>query len=131
MCKCVDIFGGWWKELLYMNSLSLSLVIFFGMGYFFLTRFVGVWRNFFKYASFLFFFSTCFVGMWHTFFGYASFIYFCIAHTFFMITLERDSHGTTWSFICGWMDGCTCYLPSVEVWHVSGCVRDLDHGRMK
>ena len=81
----------------------------FGMGYIFffslsfsLTHLVGVWHTFFGYASFLFF-LTCLVGMWHTFFGYASFISFCIAPYIMMITLERDKHGTSWSFIYGWI----------------------------
>ena len=100
MCKCVDIFfGGWWMKLLHM--ISLSLVIFL------------VW------AIFFFFFLSCLGDMWHIFFGYASFFYMswghvayllwvCIFYFFLyspyimMITLERDKHGTTWSFICGW-----------------------------
>ena len=41
MCKCVDIFGGWWMKLLYMNSLSLVYIyIFFGMGYIFFYFFI-------------------------------------------------------------------------------------------
>ena len=62
----------------------------FGMGYIFL----------FLSLSFL----THLVGMWHTFFGFASFISFCIALYIMMITLERDKHGISWSFICGWME---------------------------
>ena len=38
-------------------------------------------------------------------------LWVCIFYFFFlyspyiiMITLQRDRHGTTWSFICGWMD---------------------------
>ena len=49
------------------------------------------------------FFLTCLVGMWHTFFGYASFYFFLYSPYIMMITFERDKHGTSWSFICGWM----------------------------
>ena len=49
------------------------------------------------------FFLTHLVGVWHTFFGYASFFLFLYSPYILMITLERNSHGTTWSFICGWM----------------------------
>ena len=56
---CGYIFGGWWMKLLYMNS--LSLVIFFWYGLYFLL---------------FLFFSTRLVCMWHTFFRYASFISF-------------------------------------------------------
>ena len=48
MCKCGDIFGGWWMKLLYMNSLS--------------PRHVGVWHTFFGYTYFV---SFCIA---HTFF---------------------------------------------------------------
>ena len=58
-----------------------------------------VWAIF----SFSLFFLTCLVGMWHTFFGYASFYFFLYSSYIMMITLERDKHGTSWSFICGWM----------------------------
>ena len=32
------------------------------------------------------------------------FYFFLYSTYIIMITLERDKHGTTWSFICGWMD---------------------------
>ena len=32
------------------------------------------------------------------------FYFFLYSPYILVITLERDSHGTTWSFICGWMD---------------------------
>ena len=109
----------WWmvdETPLYEFSLPCNI---FGMGCIF----------------FFFFFLSCLRGMRYTFFRYASFLFFldmpcehvayllwvCIFYFFlyspyiFMITLERDSHGTTWSFICGCMDGYTCYLPGVEV----------------
>jgi len=56
-----------------------------------------------------------FLGM-HLFFdmpcGHVAYLlWVCIFYFFFlyspyiiMITLQRDRHGTTWSFICGWMD---------------------------
>ena len=80
----------------------------FGMGYifffslFFLTHLVGVWHTFFGYASFLFFFDMpC---------GHVAYLLWVCIFSFFlyspyimMITLERDKHGTSWSFICGWM----------------------------
>ena len=107
MCKCVDIFGGWWMRTpLYEFSLPCNV---FGMGYifffslFFLTYLVGVWHTFFGYASLLFlsfFDMTC---------GHVAYLlWVCIFYVFLyspyimMITLERDKHGT-WSFICGWM----------------------------
>ena len=39
------------------------------------------------------------------------FYFFLYSPYFFMVTLERDSHDMSWSFICGWMGGCACYLP--------------------
>ena len=103
----------WWMvDETPLYDFSLSLLIFFGMGYISLS------------------FFSCLGGMWHTFFGYASFpllffdmpcghvayllwvcIFFLYIPYILMITLERDSHGMSWSFSCGWMDGCTCYLP--------------------
>jgi hypothetical protein len=99
-------------ELLYMISLSLSNI--FGTGYIFFSLFFflpclgDMWHTFFGYASF---FLTCLVGMWHAFLGYAYFYFFLFSPNFLTITLERDSHGMSWSFICGWMGGYTCYLP--------------------
>ena len=96
----------WWmvdETPLYDFSLPCTFLVWaiFSFSPFFLTHLVGVWHTFFGCASFLSFFLTCLVGMWHTFFGYASFISFCIAHTFHVTW--RESHGMSWSFICGWM----------------------------
>src|SRR6185437_13986785 len=82
----------------------------FGMGYIFLflspfvflTHLVSVWHTFFGYASFLFFFD---MPCGHV----AYLLWVCIFYFFLyspyimMITLERDKHGTSWSFICGWI----------------------------
>ena len=96
---------GW--ELLYMNSLSLVMFL--------------VWAIF-SFSLSLFFWHTLWVcgtpslGM-HLFSFFdmpcghvAYLLWVCIFYFFLyspyimMITLERDKHGTTWSFICGWMD---------------------------
>ena len=43
------------------------------------------------------------------------FYFFLYSPYIMVITLERDSHGIHGVLFSGWMDGCTCYLPSVEV----------------
>ena len=90
-----------------MNSLSLVMFLVWAIFSFslslFLTHLVGVWHTFFGYATFLFFFD---MPCGHV----AYLLWVCIFYFFLyspyimMITLERDKHGTTWSFICGWMD---------------------------
>ena len=60
MCKCVDIFGGWWR-----NSFIWFL---FPLYIFFL-----VWAIF-SSSSFL----TCLGGMWYTFFEYVSFFWYAL-----------------------------------------------------
>ena len=104
----------WWMmDGTPLYELSLPCKIF-GMGYIFLflTHLVGVWHTFFGYASFLFFFD---MPCGHV----AYLLWVCIFYFFLyspyimMITLERDRHGTSWSFICGWMGD--VYLPGVEV----------------
>ena len=115
MCKCVDFFWQRVDELLCMILLSslFSLDV--------------------DYLSPSSFSLTCLVGMWHTFFGYASFslslffdmpfrhvaslLWVCIFYfiiflqsTSLMVTLERKSHGMSWSFIL-WVDDNVCYLP--------------------
>src|SRR6185503_2888926 len=106
MCKCVDIFGGWWMKLFYMNSLSLVIFLvwaIFSFSLFFFNTPCGCVAYLLWVCIFSSFFLTCLVGMWHTFFGYASFYFFLYSPYIMMITLERDKHGTSWSFICGWM----------------------------
>ena len=97
----------WWmvdETPLYDFSLPCNI---FGMGYifffsFFLTHLVGVRHTFFGYASFLFFF---FFDMPYGHVAYllrvCIFYFFLYSPYIMMITLERDKHGTTWSFICG------------------------------
>src|SRR6185436_6197022 len=80
---------------IFFLSLSLSLSLF-------LTHLVGVWHTFFGYASFLFFFD---MPCGHV----AYLLWVCIFYFFLyspyimMITLLRDKHGTSWSFIYLWM----------------------------
>ena len=108
MCKCVDFFWQRVDELLCMIHLSslFSLDVDY-LSFFLLTCLVGMWYTFFAYASFSLFFLTCLLGMWHTFFGYA---FFFSQSTSSMVTLERKSHGMSWSFIL-WVDDNVCYLP--------------------
>ena len=58
------------------------------------------------------------------------FYFFLYSPNIFVVTSERDSHGMNGVLfvVDGWM-----YLlsSSVEVLHVGGRVRDLDHGCMK
>ena len=86
-------------------SLSKVIIIIYGLYFlflslFFLTHLVGVWHTFFGYASFLFFFD---MPCGHV----AYLLWVCIFYFFLyspyimMMSLERDKHGTTWSFICG------------------------------
>ena len=102
----VQVCGYFWRmvdELLCM--ILLSPLFFLGMGYlfflffslFFLTSLVGMWHTFFGYASFLFFFD---MPCGHVAYLLWVFIFFYCPYIM-MITLERDKHGTTWSFICG------------------------------
>ena len=138
MCMCVDFFQQRVDELLciiHLSSLFSLDVDYIPPFFFLLTCLVGMWHTFFGYASFsLSFFLTCLLGMWHTFFGYASFIssflFWFSQSTSSMVTLERKSHGMSWSFILWWMTMFAifqCRSIACE-WR---CVRDLDHRNMK
>ena len=107
-CASVWIFlvDGGWNSFIWI----LSLQFFFGMGYIFSLFFDTpcrcvaylLWVCIFSPSLSLSFDMPC--GHVAYLLWVCIFYFFFIAHTFLMIMLERDSHGTTWSFICGWMD---------------------------
>jgi hypothetical protein len=102
MCMCVDNFGGWMYELLFMNHLSFILFLGYGLSFF-----LSLFYSFFSWT----FMCPILSFSFHAF-SSMSFISFCIAHILFlMVTLEREcGHETTWSFIL-WVDGWSvCYL---------------------
>ena len=116
-CKCVEYF--WWIVDELHCMIYLSPCIFLGHGlYIYIYFSSSFFSPFFDmscghvayllwvciFSLLLFFFLSCFLSMWHTNFGYVSFYFFLYSPYIMMITLERDRHGTTWSFICGWMD---------------------------
>ena len=77
----------WWmvdEAPLYDFSLPCNI---FGMGYIFF---------------FSFFYTPC--GCVAHLLWVCIFYFFLYSPYIMMITLERDRHGVTWSFICGWMD---------------------------
>ena len=85
------------------NIFGMGHIFFFFLSLFFLTRFVGVCYTFFGYASFSLFFDMPCGHMAYLLWA-CIFYFFLYSPYIMMTTLERDRHGTTWSFICGWMD---------------------------
>ena len=117
MCKCVSVFfGGWW-----MNSFASSISLLYFLGY-------GL-SIFLLLSCFLFFFDMpcehVAYLLWVCIF-YLFFLSFFSQPTSLMVTLERKSHGMSWSFIL-WVDDNVLLSSSVEEQHMSGLVRDLDH----
>ena len=127
-CASVWIFlvDGGWNSFIWI----LSLINFFWYGLYFLFLLCFSFSFFFWHALWvcgipslgMHLFSLCFFYMPCGHVSYllrvCIFYFFLYSPYIMMITLERDKHGTTWSFFCGWMDG----------WMD---VRDLDHGHMK